>query len=570
MPEAPDPEVVGVRQVLKLLDKASKSYRTYGPNNSVAQKFFQQFYTELSAFLSEYHVIGLIVQRSELLCKGESVYQAQEQGENLAFKLYADGIRELTLHEHLTEQDLSYFLESLWENVDAEASDDDIVTRLWEKNLSSIGVVTAEEIMQASGLGNVLSARDSGTLDSPVSALKEVNESERARVEEKEPAPETQESRKGKSSLVIGYEISPEELATLSAQIEAESSRDNSQYILDMLSAILQCETSPAILQKLLDIFGLILSSLTQEGKWVVMNTILTLMEDVREFRTDLSDEHKQKVSQLLETMGQPERMKEVATFINTQPEVSTEGFLEFLLHIKHRPVLSLCQLLGNIESEEHRTLVLEALVAVAPQNPTPIIKGLQDRRDPYVQDLLGLVGKLGDPQFVPPLEKLMQHKNIQIRKEALRQLGMLAPEGSGTKFMSYLQDPEPGIRLTALSVLTNGRFTATFEDWAPIVTEKGFADRPVIEKRGIFKALRLMAGEEAIPHLQNLVTAWSWFKRKKTEELALLAVGSLKMLASPAAQAALEQGAQGKNKVVQQACNKALASFSKDQSPEA
>ena len=109
MPEAPDPEVAAVRQLLKLLDKASKSHRTYGPNNPVAQKFFQQFYTELSQFLVEYHVLGLLVQRSELLFKGENVYQAEQEGENLAFKLYADGIRELTLYENLSEQDLTFF-----------------------------------------------------------------------------------------------------------------------------------------------------------------------------------------------------------------------------------------------------------------------------------------------------------------------------------------------------------------------------------------------------------------------------------------------------------------------------
>ena len=34
--------------------------------------------------------------------------------ESLAFKLYADGIRELSLHQELTEDDLAYFLDSLW------------------------------------------------------------------------------------------------------------------------------------------------------------------------------------------------------------------------------------------------------------------------------------------------------------------------------------------------------------------------------------------------------------------------------------------------------------------------
>ena len=43
-----DPEVAAIKQLLKLLDKAAKSARTYGTNNPVAQRFFQQFYDDLT------------------------------------------------------------------------------------------------------------------------------------------------------------------------------------------------------------------------------------------------------------------------------------------------------------------------------------------------------------------------------------------------------------------------------------------------------------------------------------------------------------------------------------------
>ena len=418
--------------------------------------------------------------------------------------------------------------------------------------------------MQASGLGNVLAARDSGTLDSPVSKLKEVNKTEQTRSKEEDSSLPAKESGKGKSSLVIGYEIAPEEMESLKQQIKAESSRNNSQYLLDMLSAILQCESSPKILIKLFEIFSLLLSSLTQEGKWVVMNTILTLLEDIREFRSDLSDEHKAQVVQLLESMGRPERMKEAETFINAQPDAPTDGFLEFLLHIKHHTVPSLCLLLANIESKSHREVILEALTIVAKDNLDPIVRGLSDRRDPYVQDLLVLVARLKDEKFIAPLEKLMRHKNVQIKKEVLKLLGTLSPGGSGRKIMAYLMDGESAIRLTALSVLTNGNYTATFDEWAPIVNEKGFLDRPLIEKRGVFKAMRLMIGDGAVPYWQQVVVDSSWFNRKKKDELALLAVGTLKVLASPAATQVLEEGARGKNKAVQKACAAALSSLSK------
>lgn len=83
------------------------------------------------------------------------MYQAEQDGgsESIAFKLYADGIRELILNQGLTQEDLSFFLDSLWGGLDPNKDDDDIVTRIWARNLSTISIVTAEEVAKAS-VGN--------------------------------------------------------------------------------------------------------------------------------------------------------------------------------------------------------------------------------------------------------------------------------------------------------------------------------------------------------------------------------------------------------------------------------
>jgi len=56
-------------------------------------------------------------------------------------------------------------------------------------------------------------------------------------------------------SGLAGYEVSDEEFAQLVKEIEAESARDHTTYILDMLTAILASEKSPVILTKLLDLW---------------------------------------------------------------------------------------------------------------------------------------------------------------------------------------------------------------------------------------------------------------------------------------------------------------------------
>ena len=61
-----DPELGSVTQLLKSLDRASKNVRTFGHQNSVAKKFFDQFYTELLNHVERYNALTFIVQREVL------------------------------------------------------------------------------------------------------------------------------------------------------------------------------------------------------------------------------------------------------------------------------------------------------------------------------------------------------------------------------------------------------------------------------------------------------------------------------------------------------------------------
>ena len=71
--EPANPELASVKRLLTLLDKTSKSSRTYGAANPVAQKFFQQLFEGLTAHLATYTRLAFLVQRSELYFNGEVV-----------------------------------------------------------------------------------------------------------------------------------------------------------------------------------------------------------------------------------------------------------------------------------------------------------------------------------------------------------------------------------------------------------------------------------------------------------------------------------------------------------------
>jgi HEAT repeat protein len=563
---AEDPEIVSVKRVIKLLDKTAKSNRTYGSTNPVAQKFTQQLFEELTNHLTMYSRLAFLIQRSELLCKDSVVYQAEQDGgsESLAFKLYADGIRELVLHEGLTQEELSLFLASLWSNVDSNEDDDDIVTRLWSRNLSTITLATAEELSKSSVANDGVTRPDS-SISSSDSTLRELLDRERERKKRAKEGSDSEGSGSGNAknrfqSGLAGYEVTEEELAVLVQEIEAERKQDSLMYILDMLTAILASEKSPALLAKLFSLWGTVVESLLREGKWPVLENVLSLLHETDAVRPDLGEEHKQQLASLLNGLGRTERVKMIEGYLNQHPDADVKGLSTILLLMKADAVPALCSLLANVTSPVHQAIVSEALATLAKDHPEPLLRGLLDRRPGYVRNLLSILIKWNNPKFADSIERLTRYPDAQVRREVVRALGLFRPDGNGTKLVSLSTDEDDGVRFAALKLLMSGQYTTPFSQWSPLLSEEGFMDRPISERRAVFQAVRATCGDEAIPYWQGLMTEWTWTNRKKKEELAVLGAETLGKLATPAAIAALSLGAKKGNSTVRQACAAALS----------
>ncbi|WHZ25543.1 MAG: hypothetical protein OJF51_000338 [Nitrospira sp.] len=563
---AEDPEIVSVKRILKLLDKTAKSNRTYGSTNPVAQKFTQQLFEELTHHLAVHSRLAFLVQRSELLCKDSVVYQAENEGgsESVAFKLYADGIRELVLHQGLTQEDLSFFLVSLWSDADTHEDDDDIVTRLWSRNLSTITLVTAEELSKFSAENDRFISVD-GSISSSDSTLRELLDREREHKKRGGAGTDSEGAGSGNAnsrfqSGLAGYEVTEEELAVLAQEIEAERKQDSLMYLLDMLTAILASEKSPALLTKLFSLWSNVVESLLREGKWTVLENVLSLLHETDAVRPDLGEEHKQQLASLLNGLGRVERVKMIEVYLNRNPNADVKGLSTILSLMKTDAVSSLCSLLANVTSPVHQAIVSEALAVLAKDHPDPLLRGLSDRRPGYVRNLLSILIKWNNLKFAEPVEKLIRYPDAQVRREVIRALGLFRPNGNGAKLLSLSTDEDEGVRFASLKLLMSGQYTVPFSLWSPLLSEEGFMDRPISERRAVFYAVRATCGDEAVPYWQRLMTEWAWMNRRKKEELAVIGAETLGKLATPAAIAALSIGAQKGSAAVRQACAAALS----------
>ncbi len=467
-----------------------------------------------------------------------------------------------------------FFLDSLWGGLDPSIDNDDIVTRIWSRNLSTLSIVTAEEIAKSS-VDSDRSIHLDGGIRSSDSTLRELLDRERNR--KGHPAQGTESSEGGTSggsanqsnriqSGLLGYEVTEEELATLAKEVEAESKQDCIMYILDMLTVIFASEKSPALLTKLISLWGNIVESLLREGKWTVLEKVLGLLQETDTLRPDISEEHKQQLTSLFDGLGRVERVKSIETYLNRSSDANTKGLSTILLLMKSDAVPALCSLLANLAAPVHQAIVSETLMVLAKDQHDPLLKGLSDRRPIYVRNLLSILIKWNNPKFIEAVEKLVRYPDAQVRKEVVRAISLFRPSGNGMKLVSFLEDADDSVRIVALKLLISGRYTAAFSLWPPILSAEDFMDRPMSERRAVFRAVQATCGDEAMPYWEKLLTDWAWTNRKKKEELAILAAETLGKLATPAAIGTLELGVKNGSAAVRQTYIIALSQIQKQQ----
>ena len=559
-----DPELGSVTQLLRSLDRASKNVRTFGHQNSVAKKFFDQFYSELLNHVERYNALTFIVQREGLFFKDTSVYnsQAGESSENFAFKLYSDGIRELTFHQGIEQDDVLFFFDALWDTSGTSGNeDDDIVTRLWSRNLPTLSIVTADEVMKLSEVDDVLTPQGKANEEG---SLREILDEANAKNAKEGKGDQPRKSRL--STSVMGYEVTHEEMAALARDIAEESSRDSILYLLDILTAVLSSERSPELLNKLFEIYEGSLRSLFQGGHWNIVEHVLGLLSEAEAVRPDLTETHKQKLQGMFDQLGSHDLITLMQQYFNTTEKPRTEGLENVLLMMKPSALSGLCTLLGDLEHPAHQGLIANALVELAKDAPDIVVKHLTDRRPTFVRNLLGIITRWNNPKLAESVEKILRYPDPLIRREVIRTLAGLKPSGSAAKLIPLLNDADEGVRLATLKPLLTGHYTATFSLWEPIVNAENFNDREPAEKRNIFHAIRVTAGDDAVPYWTTLLTEWGWTNRKKREDLALLAVDALGKLGTAAALAALETGSKKGTAAVKHACATAMASVTRHQ----
>ena len=103
-------ELVAARHVVEGLLKARKILRMYPDTNPIYIKNLKDIADKFSDYFNSRDNLVLRFARNDIYVESESVYNNSQKQDNLALLFFKDGIRELTFHKDVSDEELEEFL----------------------------------------------------------------------------------------------------------------------------------------------------------------------------------------------------------------------------------------------------------------------------------------------------------------------------------------------------------------------------------------------------------------------------------------------------------------------------
>jgi HEAT repeat protein len=560
-------ELRSAKDLIQFLIKTTRTLKIYLHNNPIHQKFLKELKAKFDQHLTTYGDLKVQVHQHELVWGQEVIYENANRMESLAFRLYVDGIREITFHQGLEQGEIVEFLEALGKDATEAHLDDDMATVLWEKGFAHITYQVADDTtkpltIEASPLpaGQIMKAFQEDTRmakESPSAAVST--------------AVQTVDKKLQDLTYQNIYTLTEEEIAKVKHEMKSEEDRDLLAEMIQILTSILQVEENLKDFEEVIKIFHDMLDLMIARGDFYHARRILEVLWELQVPEKGLSEKHHELLRTAIDLAGSGERIEKLKDVLNSD-DVKDLDHLHAYLVLHHKNALSpLINLLGTLNKMKPRRILCEAMVELARDETGILISRLTDRRWYTVRNIVYILGKIGNEQVVDALATLIHHSESRVRKEVLRAFEVLPGLKSKQYLMKFLQDEDSSIRILAAKSLAqsglSGKVTGATERFLEVINNVRFKDRDLFEKKEIFDALGRVGGNTIIPMMHKILRhrAWFRFNKGRVEELKLCAIIALKRIKTPEAVKLLKDGATLKNRNVREACLRVLNELEKD-----
>ncbi len=520
----PDGEVRQVKELLQSVLKTKRAFEMYPSNNPMLVKFQEDLIKKFESFLDSEDRLTLIVRQQDIYYKGAPVYHNADKDDNLALIFYKDGLRELTFTKGFSGDEVMDFVEVIRARpeLSAESFDDDVATLLWEKDFIHLSYYVVEEFAEGSALEEDEVARILNKHKTSDGDLSEVYQD--ATEGEAGEAASDKEIFSPLEAISMGFKgvfsLGEEEVKSLKEEMEALTDEAFLQGAINDLFESLYLDKGTPDFDILMNNLDSALVYLLHDGGFGTAGLILKRFRELTGESDTFGKKEVERIKASLKKAGSEASVRTATEILNTGKDVSLDDFQFYLSQLEKSSVISLSNLMGDIQDIKYRKALIETIVVLGRDNIEVLASGLKDKRWQVVRNIVTILGRIGDKAALEHLKLSLKHPEPSVRREVVRALGMIGGPKAGDALLLAMDDQDPQIRMAALRFLPNAQSYAVLDNLMEIITRQDFSERALAEKRVLFEVLAEIGQDRVLPFMVKLLRKKALFGSAKKDEI--------------------------------------------------
>ncbi|MEO8199781.1 MAG: HEAT repeat domain-containing protein [Gemmatimonadota bacterium] len=562
MSEAATPSTLPVAQVeelIKSMTKALRAFQMYLPNNPIYQKAHANIIQAFKPVWEAMDELILSIAETDFVWEEATVYHQANKNDSLAWTLYKDGMRVLTLKTGAEVEEMARFLEVVQRArmLPADA-DDDLNTLLWEQQFQFIEYRFNEFLSDAALIEYTGEHQRGGTPDVVQSQVQEeVSEAQSSAATEGAGRTGIVDMEDFDSTL---YFLDEAEIAYIVKALEAEYSQDFRSSTLSILLDLLELQVDEEIRAELFGILEVLMPNLLNAGEFRSVATILREVRVIGDRAKGLTDPQRDRLENFRSQLSAPVVLTQLLQAVDEATAApSADDLGELFRELRPGSLETILVWLPKINAPTVRDLLVEASERLADGSPSEMLRllGLSDSE--ALGGTVDLCGRLKLQGSVPGLGFTIGHTSRDIRLASVKALVEIGTAGALGTIEKALDDEDREVRITAVRALGARGYKNALKRIQNAVLNRGLKEADLTERIAFFEAYAMIAGPTSLDPLARILLPSGIFRRKETAESRACAAIALSRLGTPEARDVLQQAKDDKELVVRNAVNRAL-----------
>jgi hypothetical protein len=547
-----------VEELFRSLMKALRAFQMYLPNNPIYHRAAGNLRAAFAPiWASGQDRLVLQIVETDLLWEEQVVYRQPNKSESLAWSLFKDGMRVLTLHPGVEEGEIVRFLDVVQRarTLPPDAGDD-LLTLLWEQDFSLIQYHFTDFVPDAGVPGISGEGAYSQPVEDPAAQAAE----NKARVVEDAPQ---------QPSGVIAVEdfdstlywLEESEVRALTEAIEKEYQQDLRRNVLNIVFDVLEQRQEDWVRFEILESLEAYLPHVLNAGDFRVVAHILREARLLGRRPDLMTPEQRARLESFTGRLSESDVLTQILSSVTeAQTPPSEDDLRELFGELRPAGLETVLVWLPRIpDSSPVHHLLASAADRLAETSPQEVIGLLGHSESEALVAVIDLCARLKIASAVTALTGTMEHELPAVRAAAVRALEALGTPGALQLLEAAIDDADREVRIATAQAVARRGYKGVLARLEEIVRGKTNRAMDLTERMRFFEAFAEVAGPSSVGLLGDLLSPGTFLRRKASTDTRACAALALGRLRTPESREVLERHRDDKELVVRNAVARAL-----------